>query len=68
MARSPLRSLVRRSLALPGAVLDAVRALGDPRPAPAPPMLERLRALVARVAGDDPTPPLAATYAEVRVY
>jgi hypothetical protein len=65
-----LTALVRRSLALPGAFVDAVRGLGAPHPvaAPAapPPMLDRLRALVARVAGEEHVP--LATYSEVRVY
>jgi hypothetical protein len=69
MAKSPMRALVTRSLQLPGAVLDAVLRRGGGRAAPLP-VLERLRAFVARVGADPqvPRPPLAATYSEVRVY
>jgi hypothetical protein len=67
MARSPSRlgRLLRGSLALPGALLDAVR----PRPAAAPePLLLRLRSVLERFGDDEQAGPVTATYSEVRVY
>jgi len=64
MARTPLTRLLRGSLALPGALLDALR----PRPAADPePLLLRLRSVLGRL-GADEAGPVAATYKEVRLY
>jgi len=64
MARTPLTRLLRGSLALPGALLDALR----PRPAADPePLLLRLRSVLERFGTDEPGP-VTATYKEVRLY
>jgi hypothetical protein len=64
MARTPLTRLLRGSLALPGALLDALR----PRPAASPePLRVRLRSLLAHF-GDEADGPVTATFSEVRLY
>jgi hypothetical protein len=64
MARTPLTRLLRGSLALPGALLGALR----PRPAADPePLLLRLRSVLERF-GADEVGPVTATYKEVRLY
>jgi hypothetical protein len=64
MARSPLSRLLRGSLSLPGALLDALR----PRPAAPPePLLLRLRSVLERF-GEDESAPVSTTYSEVRLY
>jgi hypothetical protein len=64
MARSPLSRLLRGSLALPGALLDALR----PQPAAPPePLLLRLRSVLERF-GEDERAPVSTTYSEVRLY
>ncbi|MBI5482485.1 MAG: hypothetical protein HY906_26755 [Deltaproteobacteria bacterium] len=64
MARTPLTRLLRGSLALPGALLDALR----PRPAASPePLRLRLRSLLTHF-GDEAAGPVTATWSEVRLY
>jgi hypothetical protein len=65
MARGPLARLVRGSLALPGALFDALRP--PPAATPPEPLLLRIRSVLARAAGAAEGP-VTATYSEVRVY